>query len=155
MRSSGPLGRALEPCANLAIRHAMLDTLKQDWRELARQPPGHRFQNRFRRKQKAGARSRLFKLIAGIVLIVAGLVLLVIPGPGSVLLVIGAAFLAESSATAARLFDITEIRLREIFAALMKFWRKSSLLTRVLFIAVVLLILAAIAALAFYLLIHH
>lgn len=90
----------------------MLDSMRKSWRDLKKDEPGHRFQNRFKRSHKKGGASRVVKLAIGGVLIVAGIVLLVIPGPGSVLIVIGVALIAEESEKMARALDKIELRLR-------------------------------------------
>jgi Flp pilus assembly protein TadB len=92
-----------------------IDSLKQDWRALSDSPPGRRFQHRYEKKRRGGrSRGRTLKLSAAIALIVVGIVLLVIPGPGSVLIVIGAALLAEESSRVARSLDLIEMRIRRL-----------------------------------------
>jgi hypothetical protein len=91
-------------------------SLKQDWRAITHSPPGKRFQSRYEKKQRDGRkRGRTLKLVAAAALIAVGIVLLVIPGPGSVLILVGAALLAEESSRVARFLDSTEIRIRRIF----------------------------------------
>ena len=88
----------------------MLESLKKSWRELAKDEPGHRFLNRYKRAQKKGSTAgRVLTLTLGSVLVLAGVVFLLIPGPGSLLIVVGAALLAEESATVARALDRTEL----------------------------------------------
>ena len=91
-----------------------VQSLKNNWRELADGTPGKRFQKRYEKKQREGNSGRTLKLIAAVLLIAAGVVLLVIPGPGSVLIVLGAALLAESSSSVARGLDWTEMRIRRL-----------------------------------------
>jgi hypothetical protein len=94
---------------------SFVESLKHNWRELADGTPGKRFQNRYEKKQREGQRrGRTLKLVAAALLIAAGVVLLVIPGPGSVLIVLGAALLAEESASVARALDWTEMRIRRL-----------------------------------------
>jgi putative transmembrane protein PGPGW len=93
-----------------------IHSLKQDWRALTHSPPGRRFQNRYEKKHREGGnRGRILKFVAAIVLIAIGVVLLVLPGPGSVLIVVGAAVLAEESSRVARALDGIEMRLRGLF----------------------------------------
>ena len=94
----------------------MIESLKNNWRELARGSPGERFQNRYKKKQRSGSSGtgRMLKRVAAGLLIAAGIVLLVIPGPGSVLIVLGAALLAEESLSIARGLDWTEMRIRRL-----------------------------------------
>lgn len=109
----------------------VLQALKKQWRELASAPVGHRFQTHYRRKHQRGRSShRIGKLFLGITLVVAGVLLLFIPGPGSVLIVIGAALLGEESLVIARWLDALEIRLRKISSSALRKWRRASLLAR-------------------------
>ncbi len=59
-----------------------VQSLKNNWRELADSPPGKRFQKRYEKKQREGNSGRTWKLVAAVLLIVAGIVLLVISGAG-------------------------------------------------------------------------
>jgi uncharacterized membrane protein YbaN (DUF454 family) len=128
----------------------VLGALKNRWQELAHEPPGHRFQNRYRKKKQEGSsRLRMLWLIAGFVLMAAGLVLLVIPGPGSVLLIIGAAFLAEESQVAARILDRLELKLRKLGELALNRWRRTGMVARSLVIASTLATTAMAAWLAY------
>lgn len=92
-----------------------VQSLKNHWREIADGEPGKRFQHRFEQKEREGrSAAHIFKMVAAVVLIAAGIVFLVIPGPGSVLIVIGGALLAEGSSKVARALDWTEMRLRKL-----------------------------------------
>jgi hypothetical protein len=92
-----------------------VQSLKNNWRELADDEPGKRFQHRYEQKQREGrSAAHLFKMVAAVILIAAGVVLLVIPGPGSVLIVLGGAMLAEGSMSVARALDWTEMRIRRL-----------------------------------------
>jgi hypothetical protein len=94
----------------------MFQSLKKSWRELAEGKPGKRFQSRYEKKKDSGRNGgRTLKLVAAVLLIIVGVVLLVIPGPGTVFIALGAALLAEESATVARGLDWTEVRIRRLF----------------------------------------
>lgn len=104
----------------------MFSTLKKSWRELASGSPGERFQSRFRHKKRSGhTGNRALLLGAGIALILAGIVLLVVPGPGSLLILVGAALLAEESLVVSRLLDRIEAQLRKLIAAATSGWRRA------------------------------
>ena len=92
-----------------------VQSLKNNWREIADGEPGKRFQHRFEQKEREGrSAAHLFKMAAAVLLIVAGVVFLVIPGPGSLLIVFGGALLAEGSSKVARALDWTEMRIRKL-----------------------------------------
>jgi hypothetical protein len=104
----------------------VFSTLKKSWRELASGSPGERFQSRYHHKMRSGRKgSRVPLLGAGIALILAGIVLLVVPGPGSLLILVGAAFLAEESLVVSRLLDRIEVQLRKLIAAATSGWRRA------------------------------
>ena len=98
----------------------MLEVMRGKWRGFARAKPGRRFQNRYDRlHSESGLGHKLLVIGAGVILILAGVVLLVVPGPGIIVAAIGGMMLAEESKTAARALDWLETRLRAIFARVM------------------------------------
>jgi hypothetical protein len=91
----------------------MFDVLRDTWYSFRRTPPGVRFQQLYRRRRQSGGRWRSgLCLVAGGLLMAAGLVLLAAPGPGLLVLAIGGATLAQASPTAARVLDWSEVRVR-------------------------------------------
>src|SRR5262245_4301050 len=112
-----PLRRLRVPPARSAMSVSFVQSLKNNWRELLDGTPGKRFQDRYEKKKRDGQRGggRTLKLVAAALLIVVGVVLLVIPGPGTVFIALGGALLAEESATVARALDWTETRIRRLF----------------------------------------
>jgi hypothetical protein len=98
----------------------MLDGLKRRWRRLKAGEPGARFQRQYRENRgsrKSGLR-RWGALAAGGGLILVGIVLLFIPGPGLLLIGVGAAVLARESRLAARGLDWLEVRGRRVIRRL-------------------------------------
>ena len=93
-----------------------------NWRELRTAPAGERFQQRYRAKRHAGKRGigRALSILAGAVLIAAGLFMLVAPGPGIVVLAFGGALVAEESLPVARFMDWAEVRIRRLISTLRK-----------------------------------
>src|SRR3954469_17979625 len=96
----------------------MFATLKAHWHDLRRGRPGHRFQdrqarNRRERRSKTWPQ-RLLQPAAAVLLLIAGIVLCFIPGPGLPLVAIGAALLADHSHTMARMMDWLEWRIRKV-----------------------------------------
>ena len=89
------------------------------WEQFAHSSPGHRFQERHRRKARSG-RGRLARcgsICAGIALTLVGVFFLAVPGPGIPILAIGLALIAQESAATARFLDRTELRAR-------RWWRR-------------------------------
>ena len=93
----------------------MLRHLKQIWQRFRAGLPGRRFQQQFRLRQRfrSGAARRVFFISAGILLAAVGVSLLFVPGPGIIILLVGAVLVAQQSSLAARAFDRIEIRLRK------------------------------------------
>jgi Flp pilus assembly protein TadB len=84
----------------------MFDQLRQQWRDFRAQPSGERFQQRYRaRASRSGFVQKAFLLCAGLGLILLGIAMIVLPGPGLLAIVIGAGLLADASLLAARLLD--------------------------------------------------
>ena len=94
----------------------MLKHLKQSWERFKAGLPGRRFQQQFRLRQRfrCGAARKALVVTAGILLAAAGVFLLFVPGPGIIILLIGAVLVAQQSSFAARAFDRIEIRLRKL-----------------------------------------
>jgi hypothetical protein len=86
----------------------------QSWDRFAASPPGRRFQERYRRKRESprGRLARGGAVCAGIVLTLAGIFFLAVPGPGIPILAVGLALIAQESAAAARFLDRAELRAR-------------------------------------------
>ena len=93
----------------------MLKHTKQSWRRFKAGLPGRRFQQQFRLRQRfrSGAARKALFMAAGILIVAAGIFLLFVPGPGIIILLVGAVLVAQQSSLAARAFDRIEIRLRK------------------------------------------
>ena len=92
--------------------------VKREWRHFRDDEPGERFCNhRERMKHKPRSHS-LIALVVGIVLLAAGVVLLFIPGPGSLFIVFGLAMVASHSERLASRLDRAEPRVRAWFRRL-------------------------------------
>ncbi len=88
----------------------MIDALKKRWAYLRDGAPGERFQRYYRRRQqqRSSGALRMLLLCAGILLIIIGIILLPAPGPGTLIVAVGAALLAGESAKVARFLDRAE-----------------------------------------------
>ena len=123
----------------------MLEKLKQSWRDFEEGPPGERFQQRFKRHQQSrrGAFSKPLFITAGILITVVGVFFLPAPGPGTLILLIGAGLIAQEFLLAARALDWTELRVRKLAAWGLEVWRHTSLLMKVLLMLSVMALVAA------------
>ena len=93
---------------------AMLQFIAERWRCFRESKPGRRFQDRYERTVNHVGWRRWAMLGAGGALCVVGTVMLVAPGPGVLLLAVGAFLLAEQSPTCAKALDRMELRLRKL-----------------------------------------
>ena len=113
----------------------MFSSLKKEWRELWKGRPGHRFQDRYKRYQRKSVDDqpwprRFLQPAAAILLLLAGVILCFIPGPGLPLVLAGAALLANRSRTVARAMDWTESKLWKVVLPALAWWRHASIPAR-------------------------
>lgn len=132
----------------------MLDRLRTHWHEFKESEPGRRFQDRYRRKHgdrrhRFGAGS-FVRVVAGAGLITAGMVMMVTPGPGIAVLLVGFSLLAGESIAMARMLDWTELRLTAAYHWTKQRWGMLSMLAQ----GAVVLVLVATAVAVVYGLYH-
>jgi uncharacterized protein (TIGR02611 family) len=104
----------------------MFKGLKQEWAQLKRGEPGSRFQDQFDRNRKE-AKSKFgrgLRVVAGVALLPVGLFMLAVPGPGLVVIAIGAVLIAREFRWAARLLDRLEVRGRKVARWAKRRWRR-------------------------------
>jgi uncharacterized protein (TIGR02611 family) len=101
---------------------------KRQWQELAASAAGRRFQDRYhrRREKSQSPLMRMITGVAGLVLLVAGVLMLFVPGPGALTMLVGAALLAERSLVAARVLDWLELKSRDLARWARQAWRKAA-----------------------------
>jgi cardiolipin synthase A/B len=108
----------------------MFGRFKREWKKFRSGRPGHRFQDRYEQNRKTRSSRpwylRFLKPAAALLLIAAGLLFVVIPGPGLPLIVIGTGLLADEARPIARAMDWFEIRIRKILAPVSRWRRRKS-----------------------------
>lgn len=131
----------------------VIERLKEHWREFSESKPGHRFQERYRRRQgrRGHILKRVFLIVLGTVVALGSLVLAPLPGPGFATVFVGLAILAGELLPAARFLDWAEVQLRRFARFVSRVWR-SSLLGKVSVVAVTALLAAAVAYVVYRLL---
>jgi hypothetical protein len=123
----------------------LLQLLKTNWRELEQDPPGERFQRRYRRQHAKGhGKKNPLRLAAGLIVVALGLFLMPAPGPGTIVVLLGGTLLSQESLLAARLLDRSEVLARKVLDGATRFWTRSSLSQRA---AIILVAVAMIAGL--------
>lgn len=91
----------------------MTVSVKKQWKHFVAVPSGRRFQMRHRlqRSKTGGVLRKILITGLGGLLMLAGGAMLVLPGPGLLTIVIGAAVIAEESLVAARALDRLDLYL--------------------------------------------
>jgi hypothetical protein len=125
---------------------SLYQEMRREWRLFRDDRVGHRFRDHQVRLKNGSLRMRAVSMLFGVVLLVAGVVLCFIPGPGVPVLVFGIALLAGESRVVATLLDRTEPPARRAVHRAGRWWRGLSLAAHIALIAVA---VAAGAALAY------
>jgi uncharacterized protein (TIGR02611 family) len=125
--------------------------IRANWEEFKSARAGTRFQARFRRRQRQGHKpvTKFFYIVVGFVLLMMGLVLIPAPGPGFLVVLPGAALIAEESYFAAHLFDTIELATRRIARKATRAWTHAAPLLKAA-VAALALVLALAAGLGVY-----
>lgn len=89
----------------------MSGSLGDQWRAFAAQPCGRRFQMRYRkqREKRTGLARKITFMSLGVVLMLVGMVMLLLPGPGLLVMIAGAALFAEESKFTAVALDRVDL----------------------------------------------
>ena len=105
----------------------MFEQLKRDWSSLKRGRPGSRFEEQFERQRKAKSSKvgRALRVIAGLIILPVGLFLLPAPGPGFIVVALGAVLIAREFKFAAQLLDRLEVRGRKVARWATRTWRRA------------------------------
>jgi uncharacterized protein (TIGR02611 family) len=106
----------------------MFRRLKLQWRDLKCGRPGTRFKQRWRAREQRRRSycAKSLNMMLGLLVLLIGLVLLPAPGPGCIVVFIGATLIAEESFWAANLLDRLELKARRILAAAARSWKRAS-----------------------------
>ena len=124
----------------------MFKEIRLSWRLLESGKPGARFERYYLRHQDGRSPARrVVSVVIGLVIIAAGVILLPAPGPGTLVVALGTAFLARESLRVARGLDLLEPRLRKALAAAKRRWEKSSPAARAAFVLVAAVIVVGAA----------
>ncbi len=131
---------------------------KESWRRFKASKPGHRFQERYRRRQESehGWRDpgRLLYLVGGLIIAVGSLSLGMLPGPGTLTFFIGLGMIAGEFRPVARLLVWAEVRVRKLARWVGGTWR-SSAAGKVLVVSVTAACIAGLLYVAYLLLLNN
>ena len=121
--------------------------LRESWAEFSKPPVGQRFTTHYHNRD--GGKLVWFKkpffILTGCLMIAAGLLMLIAPGPGLVALALGAALLAQESLWIAKFMDGCDLHGRRLVLFLWRNWQAAPLWLKGLIILVC-LTLAGLAA---------
>jgi uncharacterized protein (TIGR02611 family) len=106
----------------------MVSPLKRRWRSLKHAPSGERFIRYYRNHNDPDRPvwRRVVSIAIGVVIMLGGIVALPAPGPGTLVIVIGAALLAKELKVVARALDAIERWLRGLWRWARRTWKKTS-----------------------------
>lgn len=92
-----------------------MHSLREQWRDLRKAPAGQRFRRRYERRaaERHTPIARISWSALAVLLILAGIIALPLPGPGVVVIAAGLALLAQESLTVAKLCDRAELAIRK------------------------------------------
>lgn len=82
-----------------------MTNIARHWRAFRSDPPGRRFANHFSRMRRGSWVGAIARVGLGLALVVAGIVLLVVPGPGLLVMLFGVGLIAGESQRFAGLLD--------------------------------------------------
>ena len=105
---------------------SMFEPLKQNWESFKRGRAGSRFEEQYKRQQEShpSTAGRVLRVSLGVVILLVGLVLMPAPGPGFIVVGIGALMIAREFEFAAILLDHIEVRARRVLKWLKRTWRR-------------------------------
>jgi uncharacterized protein (TIGR02611 family) len=105
----------------------MLEKLKRSWSALKRGRPGSRFQKQYERQRKSPSSpvGRVLRVSAGLIILPVGLFLLPAPGPGFIVVALGAVLIAREFEFAVRLLDGLEVRACQVAGWSKRAWRRA------------------------------
>jgi hypothetical protein len=99
--------------------------LAEQWHAFKADPPGVRFRNQYRRMQSNGRAAFVGLIAIGAVLVLGGVALLFVPGPGLLLIVFGLALLTGVSKRLARVMDRIEPPVRRLAGRAKAAWKRA------------------------------
>ena len=125
----------------------MFEKLKQSWRDFEEDTPGKRFQDYYKRRhqsRQSAWRKALF-IAGGLLIVAAGVFMLIAPGPGLLVVFLGAVLIAQQSLLAARTLDWLELRLRALAAQSLRMWRCAPRVVKALLVVLAIALTGALA----------
>lgn len=105
----------------------MIDQARRMWQEFRDSQPGYRFQDRYKRRQETtNGRfdpKKLLYLGGGVAIIILGVLIAPVPGPGGIIAFVGLALIGSEVLPIARVLDWGELRARGILRWAGEMWQ--------------------------------
>ena len=110
----------------------MFKHLKKNWESFKRGRPGSRFQEQYERQRESQSSpaGHVLRVALGVIALLVGLVLMPAPGPGFIVVGIGALMIAREFKSAAILLDHVEVRGRQVLKWVKRTWRRERAASR-------------------------
>ena len=104
----------------------MVKRLKESWADLKRGRPGSRFEDQYdeHQQEKRSPLGKALRIIIGLMLFPVGVFFLAVPGPGLLVIAVGAVLIAREFRFAARFLDAFEVRTRKTIDWARRRWQK-------------------------------
>lgn len=126
-----------------------LAKLESQWKAFKHDEPGHRFEHQHDRMKRAGRAWIVGTASIGAILLVGGVILLFIPGPGLLVSVFGLALIAGTSESLAKALDRAEPSIREKLREGKRSWQTASRAEKGVWIGIASAIAISIALLVY------
>ena len=104
----------------------VLQQARKLWKAFEKAPAGERFVRLHHAQKEVGGFAGTALFLIGIALVIGGVVLLFIPGPGILLIAFGAALVSQRSLWLAEQLDSTELLARRLARKIVVFWKAAS-----------------------------
>lgn len=116
------------------VQQRTIERIKRNWQDFKDSQPGHRFYERYKRRQRT-SRGRwdkytLLNIGLGIVIAAIGVILIPAPGPGWLVTFVGLGLLGSEFAPIARALDWLELKGRAIAEWGERVWNNASTLVK-------------------------
>jgi hypothetical protein len=134
----------------------MFEKIQSDWQSFKKSRPGHRFQERYRRRQRESSGpfdpGKVLYIAVGLVLVLGSAVFGILPGPGTLTFFLGLGMIAGEFKPIARLLDWGEVKGRKFLRWFKRLWNGASPAGKALISLVILALAAALIYLGYRLL---
>jgi len=134
----------------------MFEKAQSSWRAFKGSRPGHRFQERYRRRQRERSGpfdpGRVVYIVVGLVLALGSAIFGILPGPGTLTFFIGLGMNAGEFKPVARLLDWAEVRARRFVRWFKRVWHDAGPVGKALISLVIFAIALAVLYVAYRLL---